>query len=80
MALKCWKEKKQKRQKLWINKSRKESVVVSDISALLPKYENYQTFAFKGAGKSKLLAWKTGKNKAIKKAKSYMSKHDKCKV
>ena len=75
--LKCWKEKKQKTQRLWINRSRKESVVVTDINPLLPKSENYQVISFKN-GKGRLIAWKNNKNKSIEKAKSYMKKHNVC--
>ncbi len=75
--LTCWKEKKQKLQKLWINKNRNESVVVTDINPLLPKSENYQVISFK-KGKGKLISWKNSKNKSISKAKSYMKKHNVC--
>ena len=75
--LKCWKEKKQKAQKLWINEGRKESVVVTEINPLLPKSENYQVISFK-KGKGKLIDWKNSKNKSIAKAQSYMNKHNKC--
>ena len=75
--LKCWVERKQKRQRMWANNSRRESVVVTDISPLLQKSENYQVIVIKNR-KGRLIGWKGSKNKSVSKAKAYMRRHDRC--